>query len=43
MAADDVANILNRLQRLTVYRTEPYLPQTESVPSAPDSIQLIKI
>ncbi len=43
VAADDVANILNRLQRLTVYRTEPYLPQTESVPSAPDSTQLIKI
>ena len=43
VAADAVANILDRLQRLTVYRTEPYLSQTESTPNSPNSAQLIKI
>jgi hypothetical protein len=43
VAADDVASILGRLQRLTVYRTNPYLPQMESARSAPDSAQLILI
>jgi putative two-component system response regulator len=43
LAAADVADILARLQRLTVYRSEPYLLQTETAPSSHDSSQLIKI
>ena len=43
VAADAVAHILDRLQRLTVYRTEPYLLQPEPAPSSSNSAQLIKI
>jgi hypothetical protein len=43
LAAADVGDILARLQRLTVYRSEPYLSQAEPAPSSHDSSQLIKI
>lgn len=43
VAADAVASILDRLQQMTIYRTEPYLPQTEPKPGASNSDQLIKI
>ncbi len=42
-AADDVANILDRLQRLTVYRTEPYLTQSDPASGASNTERLIKI
>ena len=42
-AADAVASILDRLQQMTVYRTEPYLPQKTSDPESSKSDNLIKI
>ena len=43
VAADAVASILDRLQQMTVYRTEPYLPQKTSDPESSKSDNLIKI
>ena len=43
VAADALANILDRLQQMTVYRTEPYLAKDESAPDVSNSDQLIKI
>ena len=43
VAADAIANILDRLQQMTVYRTEPYLVQTEPEANASNSSRLIKI
>ncbi len=42
-AADDVADILKRLQGLTVYRTEPYLSPTEPATHSHNSDQLITL
>ena len=43
VAADAVASILDRLQQMTVYRPEPYLPQKTSDPDSSKSNNLIKI
>ena len=42
-AADDAANILHRLQNLTVYRTESYMLQTDADPNSSESCRIVKI
>ena len=43
VAAEAVADILGRLQGLTVYRSEPYLPQIEPASGSAPSARLITI